>query len=61
MINGSALCAALLSRGVTDPVGLTVAKPFRTLNICYGWVFRPLLLMSADHSFGAAGFAHLTP
>ncbi len=30
MINGSALCAALLSRSVTDPVGLTVAKPFRT-------------------------------
>ena len=30
-------------------------------NICYGWVFSSLLLMSADHSFGAAGFAHLTP
>jgi hypothetical protein len=27
----------------------------------YGWVFSSLLLMSADHSFGAAGFAHLTP
>jgi thioredoxin 2 len=33
----------------------------RSPNICYGSVFSSLLLMSADHSFGAAGFAHLTP
>jgi hypothetical protein len=30
-------------------------------NICYGWVFNSLLLMSTDHSFGVAGFAHVTP
>ena len=39
------------------------AQPgFRALpNICYGWIFSSLLLMSTDHSFGAADFAHLTP
>jgi hypothetical protein len=29
-------------------------------NIRYGRVFSSVLLMSTDHSFGAAGFAHLT-
>ena len=34
----AALFARLwLSRSVTDPVGLTAAKPFRTLPILSGW------------------------
>ena len=43
MINGSAPWAAWLSRSVTDPVSLTVAKPFRTLRfsapmgVCSPW------------------------
>ena len=46
----------------SDPHTLYLTRITRiTPNICYGWVFSSLLLMSTDHSFGAAGFAHLTP
>ena len=41
--------------------GSGLNHPFAVQIDGYGWVFSSLLLMSTDHSFGAAGFAHITP
>jgi hypothetical protein len=59
------MCPSLLRRTRAKPIGASAwsvaSKPRRTQiwtigapNICYGWVFGSVLLMSADHSLGAS-------